>query len=85
MGHKIAMVGADGHVYEVDSDELGKIATKVDSSKLSDDVKSHISDNTGSGGGGGSSAHLFASRADLFVASKADLFVAKADLFVSDD
>ncbi len=83
MGHKIAMVGADGHVYEVDSDELGKIAKKVDSSKLSDDVKAHIDENTKSGDG--SSAHLFAARADLFVASKADLFVAKADLFVSGD
>lgn len=89
----IVMVGDDGNVYHIQPGDLKKVAKKVPRDSLSYDVRSHIDATTGSGKGeGGGVAHIFASKADIFVASKADIFVAgeqdilvssKADIFVA--
>ena len=83
MSHNLLMVGEDGNVYTVDSEELGKIAKKIDRSSLSDDVQSHIKE-TVSSSGGGPVAHIIASKADIITSSKADIIVSsKADIIVS--
>ncbi len=83
MGHNLLMVGEDGNVYSVDSEELGKIAKKVDRSSLSSDVQSHL-DERASGDGSGPVAHIIASKADIITSSKADIIVSsQADIIVS--
>jgi hypothetical protein len=92
MSRSIMMVSDDGKVYHVQSKDIGKVAKRVPKAKLSADVQAHVEKVASKVTGGKGVAHIFASKADIFVSKKSDIFVAgkndtlgaaKSDIFIS--
>ena len=74
MSH-IVFVGDDGHVYDIDTQDLQKIVKQVPVEKLSNDAKSQAHSQSTAASTGAS--HIFVTKSDIFVASKSDIFIAE--------
>jgi hypothetical protein len=77
----ILLVGDDGKTYQVKTKDFAKIATSVNTTKLSPDVQANIADSLKKKKGEKGVAHILAAKTDILTASKADILVSgKADI-----